>query len=243
MYARNAGFPAGPQAGNVNLAATLILMTVVLALLVYGLKRHPEMSARLIVSGITVAGTISGLILLKVSLAALGVSPGIFLLALPLGYVGLNWSLRGYFGLLSPKRASVLMAGSATLLGALIGTSLPSIFSIAFLGLLTILDVAVVESNAIPTIVGKTSYDRIVSSLTLPMEKYLIGIGDFLAYAILASSSLHTVGIFGAMATSILILLGSVITLEITKVRKKTPGLLLPVALGLIPLIVGGSHF
>lgn len=242
LYASDAGFPAGPKAGNVNLAATLILIAFLLGFLFYGLRRHPEVSARLIVSGITVAGTISGLILFKVSLQAIGISPGVFLLALPLGYVGLNWSVRGYFGLLSPRRASALMAGSATLLGALIGTSLPSIFSIVFLGLLTIVDVTVVESNAIPNVVGKISYDRIVSSLTLPLEKYLIGIGDFLAYSILASSSLYSVGISGAIATSILILLGSVITLEITKVRKKTPGLLLPVGLGLIPLIIGGFH-
>jgi len=134
------------------------------------------------------------------------------------------------------------MIASATLLGALIGTTLSSSVVLTFLVVLTILDVAVVESNSLSAIAGKKSYDKVVSVVTLQLEKYLIGIGDFLTYSILASSALRILGLYGAIETSILILLGVAGTFEITKRRGKAPGLLLPVVLGTIPLIIGLSH-
>jgi hypothetical protein len=193
----------------------------------------------LIVAGVTVAGTVSGLILLKVSLQATGLAPTVFLITLPLGYLGLNWSVKGYFGSLSQKKASVLMVVSATLLGALIGTSLPTIFAITFLMILTVLDLLVVESNTVPSLVGKESYDKVISIVTLPLEKHLVGLGDFLAYSILSSASLQILGALGAIETACLILMGAIATFRITRSRRKTPGLLIPVGLGLIPLVLG----
>jgi hypothetical protein len=239
LYARAAGFSAGPEPGNVDGITTLAVSLALLGFLFYGMNRFPEKSARLIVAGVTVAGTISGLILLKLSLQASGVSPALFLLTLPLGYLGLNWSVRGYFGSLSQRKATVLMLTSATLLGALIGTSLPAMFAIAFLVILTILDVLVVESGTMPTVVGKASYDQVISVVTLPLEKYVVGLGDFLAYSILSSTALHILGFYGAILSSSLILLGATATFHITKARRRAPGLLLPIGLGLIPIVFG----
>jgi len=208
-------------------------------LLVFGLKRHPEKSARLIVAGVTVAGTMSGLILLKVSLQASGVSPALFLVSVPIGYLGLNWSLKGYFGSLSQRKTNILIMASASLLGSLIGTSLPTIIAVLFLVLLTSLDVLAVESNALVNIVGDVDYDHVLSVATTPLEKYLVGLGDFLAYSILASASLKVLGVEGAIETSVLILSGAILTFQIAKSRKKAPCLLVPVSLGLIPIILG----
>ena len=239
LYARAAGFSAGPDPLNVDWMTAVLVSTALLAALFYGMKRSPERSARLILAGVTVAGTISGLILLKVSLQASGVSPVFFLLTLPLGYLGLNWSLKGYLGSLSQRKTSALMVASATLLGALMGTSLPTIFAVTFLVILTILDVLVVESNTILTVVGEANYDQVVSVVTMPLEKYVVGLGDFLAYSILSSAALRILGFYGAIETSILILLGVIATFQITRARKKAPGLLLPMGLGLIPLVIG----
>ncbi len=238
MYARAAGFSAGPETGSIDGITALLVSLTILAFLFYGLKRYPEKSARLIVAGVTVAGTISGLILLKVSFQAMDVSPVLFLVTLPLGYLGLNWSFRGYFGVLSQRKASVLMIASATLLGALIGTSLPTIFALIFLVTLTALDLFVVESNSVSTLVGQANYEEVVSVVTLPLEKHLVGLGDFLAYSILSSAALHILGVYGAIETSILIVLGALATFQITKSRKKAPGLLIPISLGLIPIIL-----
>ena len=203
------------------------------------MKRYPEKSARLIVAAVAFVGTISGLILLRTSLQSLGAPPTVFLVTLPLGYLGLSWSVKGYFGSLSHRKTTGLILTSTTLLGVLIGTSLATIVAITFLVFLTILDVIIVESDTIPGIVGRVSYDQVVSIVTLQLDTFVIGLGDFLAYSILSSAALRILGFYGAIETSILILVGAAVTFEMTKRRGKAPGLLLPVGLGLIPVILG----
>lgn len=239
LYARAAGFPAGPATGSIDGVTTLLACVVLLALLVFGLRRHPEKSARLIVASVTIAGTLSGLVLLKVWMQASGVPPILFLATLPLGYLGLNWSLKGYFGSLSQRKINFLMLASASLLGSLIGTSLPTVVGVLFLLLLTSLDVLVVESGTLANMIGKSRYDEVLSVVTLPLDKFLVGVGDFLAYSILASAALRYLGIYGAVETSVLIILGAVLTFQITSRKKKTPGLLIPIGIGSIPLILG----
>lgn len=238
LYASGAGFSTGPDSGNIDAVSILIVAFSLVGILFYGLKHYPQKSARVIVAGVTIAGTMSGLILLKVSLQALHVSPALFLLTLPLGYLGLNWSFRGYFGVLSARKTNGLMIISATLLGALIGTSLPIIFAVSFLAVLTVLDVLVVESNTVSSVAGNAGYDEVLSVVTLPLERYIVGLGDFLAYSILASAALHVLGLLGAFATILFMVTGAGVMFEITKTRHKAPGLLLPIGLGLIPLIL-----
>jgi hypothetical protein len=242
LYGHAVGFSIGPDSETADGASAILVSVTLLGILFFVMKRYPEKSARLIVSALAIAGTVSGLILLRVSLQASGAPPIVFIVTLPLGYMGLNWSVRGYFGSLSPRRTAGLMIVSATLLGALIGTTLSPLVALTFLVVLTVLDVVVVESNSVSTILGKKGYDKVVSVVTLQLEKYVIGIGDFLTYSILASSALRILGFYGAIETSLLILLGVAGTFEVTKRRGKAPGLLLPIVLGIIPLIIGLSH-
>src|SRR5207249_7793350 len=183
LYGRAAVFSAGPEAWTLDAAGTILFSMALLGILFYWMKRYPEKSARLLVAAVAIAGTISGLILLRISLEASGAPPAVFLVTLPLGYMGLNWSVRGYFRSLSPRRTTGLMVASSTLLGALIGTSLSPAVAITFLVMLTILDVIVVGCNTVPGIVGRSGYDQVVSVVTLQLEKYVVGLGDFLAYS------------------------------------------------------------
>ncbi|TMI08948.1 hypothetical protein E6H34_03955 [Candidatus Bathyarchaeota archaeon] len=239
LYGRAAGFSTGPETGDFDVLTAGLFTLALLALLFYGLKRHPEKAARVIVAGVTVAGTISGLVLLKVWLQASRTTPILFLAALPLGYLGLNWSFRGYFGNLSQRKTNILMIGSATLLGSLMGTAFPTLYSMVFLIMLTVVDVFVVETNILTSVVGKISYEKMVSVATLPMEEYLVGLGDFLAYAILVTASLKILGVYGAVEAGILVLIGALATFEITRRRTRAPGLLIPIGLGLLPMILG----
>lgn len=239
LYGQAAGFSSGLEAGSIDGTSAILLSLILVGVLYYGMKRYPEKSARILVAAVTVVGTISGLILLRTSLQASGAPPALFLVTLPLGYFGLNWSVRGYFGSLSHRKATLLILTSATLLGALIGTSLATMVSLIFLIVLATLDVFIVESNTIPSIVGKTSYDQVVSVVTLQLDAYAIGLGDFLAYSILSSTALRILGLYGSIETSILILVGVAVTFEMTRRRGKAPGLLLPVGLGSIPIILG----
>jgi hypothetical protein len=242
LYGQAAGFSSGLEPGTIDATSAILLSAILLGILYYGMKRHPEKSARIIVAAVTVVGTISGLILMRTSLQASGAPPVVFLVTLPLGYLGLNWSIRGYFGSLSRRKATSLTLASATLLGALIGTSLVTVVAITFLVVLTALDVIIVESNTVQAIVGRGSYDQVISVVTVQFDKYAIGLGDFLAYSILTSMALRILGFSGAIETSILILLGVAATFRVTRKWGKAPGLLLPVGLGLFPLVVGLLH-
>ena len=239
LYGRAAGFSIVLDTTSIDFATTIFFTLILVGLLFYGLKRHPEKSARVIVAGVTVAGTISGLVLFKVWVEASQLSPIVFLAALPIGYMGLNWSVREYFGALSERKTHLLMIGSATLLGSLIGTSFPPIFSIVFLLALVTLDVVIVESRALPNIVGETAYDEMVSVATLPLDKYLVGLGDFLAYAIVTTTALRLFGLYGAIATAILVLIGAILTFQVTRIRSRAPGLLIPIGMALIPILLG----
>jgi hypothetical protein len=239
LYGRAAGFSFGSTAGTVDGTSAILLSAILLGTLYYGMKRYPEKSARLIVAAVAIVGTISGLILLRTSLHSIGAPPTVFLVTLPLGYLGLGWSVKGYFGSLSHRKTTGLILTSTTLLGALIGTSLTTVVVITFLVFLTILDVIIVESDTIPGIVGRVSYDQVVSVVTLQLDTFVIGLGDFLAYSILSSAALRILGFYGAIETSILILSGIALTFKMTKNRGKAPGLLLPIGLGLIPLALG----
>lgn len=237
LYARSAGFSTGPETGTADLSTTLFVLLGLLAVLMFGLKRHPEKSARIIVSGITVAGTLSGLLLIKVLLRAFNVFPIVFLISLPFGYLGLNYSVKAFFGVLSQLKASILMTASACLVGSLVGTSLPLIVSLLFLVGLTLLDVLIVGFDLLPNFMGEKKYDEMMPVATIQTDKYLLGLGDFLAYSILATVTLRFLGFFAAILTSCLIFLGAIITLQITKRTSRAPGLMLPIGLGIIPLL------
>ena len=89
----------------------ILIFTSVLALsvLLYELKRHGEHAARLLMSGIAVAGVLSGLILLQLWMEPYtGGGAAFYLLAAPLAYLGLYSSFRYYRGSLSERQAGLL---------------------------------------------------------------------------------------------------------------------------------------
>jgi len=238
LSGRATGLSTGIGTESANLLTALLACAVLLCLMLYGLKYHPNQLTRIVVACITIAGTVSGLILLKLLFAALGVFPVLFLLALPAGYLGVRWSFLSFWGSLSKRKTSLLLIASSTLLGSLIGTSLPSTFTVAFLAGLAVLDFLAVETNLLTRMIGSLKYDEVTSLATLPLETSLVGIGDFLAYSMLVAMSLQLIGFLGAIETIGLILAGALVTLQITRLRSRAAGLLIPVGLGLIPVIL-----
>ena len=239
LSGRSAGFSTKIGAENIDIVTGVLVSCLLLTGLVYGLKRHPGQLARLVVACVTLAGTTSGLVLFKLWFEITGAAPVLFLTAIPLGYLGVRWSVKGYYGSLSQKQSTFLVVGSATLLGALIGTSLPPLFTIAFLGALAIMDFLFVETNVLTRLVGLRGYGEMLSVATLPLETSLVGLGDFLAYSMLVATSLQLSGLTGALETVAFILSGTFITFQIARLRSKTAGLIIPISLGLIPVILG----
>jgi hypothetical protein len=239
LSGRAAGFSTRIGTGDYNIVSGVIVSCVLISMLAYGLKRHPGQLARVVVACITVAGTTSGLVLFKVWFEITGAAPIFFLSAIPLGYLGIRWSVKGYYGSLSQRRSNVLVLGSATLLGTLIGTSLSPLFTITFLGALALMDFLVVETNVLTRLVGPQRYGEVLSLTTLPLETSLVGLGDFLAYSMLVATSFQLSGLIGALETIAFVLCGALITIQITRLRSKTAGLVIPISLGMIPVVLG----
>jgi hypothetical protein len=168
LSGRAAGFSTKIGTEGYDFVTSALVSCILISGIVYGLKRHPERLARVLVSCITLAGTTSGLVLFKVWFETTGATPALFLIALPLGYLGVRWSVKGYYGSLSPRKSTLVAIGSATLLGALIGTSLPPLFTIAFLATLAIMDFLVVETNVLTRLIGPQRYGEVLSLTTVP---------------------------------------------------------------------------
>src|SRR5207245_9690116 len=159
-------------------------------------------------------------------------------LAVPLADLGDRWPFLAYLGSLSRWRTNFLLISSSMLLGTLIGASFPAVFAIVFLAGLAIMDFLVVETDFLARLIGARNYENVTSVTTLPLETSFVGIGDFLAYSMLVAMSLQLIGGYGAIETIGLILVGALGTLQLTRMRSKTAGLLIPVGLGLIPVIL-----
>lgn len=232
--------PARLGGPSLDLLTPGFVSLIVLFALFYGLKRNGDQTARLLVAGITFAGTLSGLVLLQLWFeASIGLPTLFYVLAAPLSYLGLYGSFRIYAGSLSEERARLLMAVSTTLLGSLVGMLFPLTFTILLLLILSFLDIVVVESDLLRKSVGPASFDRVMSVTTFPVADLEVGVGDILAYSILMASSLRSLGVYAAGATLLLITGGAVITYQIVRSRFRVPGLPIPIWLGLVPSILG----
>jgi hypothetical protein len=55
----------------------------------------------------------------------------------------------------------------------------------------------------------------------------------------LVATSFQLSGLIGALETIAFVLCGALITLQITRLRSRTSGLVIPISLGMIPVILG----
>jgi hypothetical protein len=238
LSGRAAGFSTGLTTNINDILTALVVSGVLVSGVLYGLKHHPRRLTNILILSFTLIGTISGLILLQILFEASGIFPALFLLAVPLGYFAVRWSLLAYLGSLSRRKTSLLLISSSTCLGALIGASFPPIFTILLLAGLAILDFLVVETDLLTRLMGSPNYGKVTTLTTLPLDTSLVGIGDFLAYSMLVAMSLQLLGVYGAIETVALILVGALVTFQMTRLRSRAAGLLIPVGLGLIPVIL-----
>src|SRR5438046_9236544 len=105
--------------------------------------------------------------------------------AAPPGYLGLHLSVRIYLGLLSARKTSLLLSGSASFLGALVGFLFPPLFTIFFLFALSLLDIMMVESDALRRTVGYRRFESLISLATVPLVQQVVGIGNLISYTLL----------------------------------------------------------
>ena len=109
------GFSGDTGLGSFDFVTPGLISALVIFSLFYSLRRRGEQVARLVIAVITIAGTLSGLLLLKIWFDASIMVPALFYVsAAPLGYLGLYLSVRNYLGSLSERKTSLLLSGSAS---------------------------------------------------------------------------------------------------------------------------------
>jgi len=242
VFSSNGGGVSSSNAelANFDFVTPGVVSVTAIALVFYGLKRRGEKVVRLVITGIMATGTLSGLLLLKFWFdSSLSIPALFYVCAAPLGYLGLYLSARSYFGSLSEKMTSFFLGLSTTFLGALVGISFPPLFTIFFLFALSVLDIVMIESDALRKLVGFAKYEAIVSISTISLERQVVGVGDLLAYSMLTVASFRSGNIYVAISTIALILLGALLTSKAAKYRLKMHGLPIPVFLGSVPYLVG----
>jgi hypothetical protein len=217
-----------------------VVSIVVVSIVFYMLRRRGEQVVRLLIAGMMAAGTLSGLLLLKIWFdESIRIPVFFYVCAAPLGYLGVYLSVRSFFGSLSERKTSSFLSVSTTFLGALVGILFPPLFTIFLLFALSLVDILMVDRDILRKIVGPERYDKVISVATVQLEKNMIGVGDLLAYSMLTVASLRSGNLYVASATIILILLGARITSNAAKSRLRMPGLPIPVFLGATPYLVG----
>ncbi len=237
----NSGSPGpGWSLSGSNLLTPLFVTASVLLLLFLSLRRHGEKVARVIVSGIIVGGTLSGLVALRVFSDPVRPSLAPFyLLTGPIGFLGVYWAYKYYSGTLSARRMAWVTTGTATVLGGLLGTILPLTFTLVLLTALSLLDIILVDTDLVRRTLSRKDYKFTISAATVQFGDLEVGLGDILAYSILASSSLYNLGFYTAIATASLITLGIASTIRLARSSLKVAGLPLPLWLGILPNVVG----
>jgi presenilin-like A22 family membrane protease len=129
---------------------------------------------------------------------------------------------------------TVLGLGGA--LGTFLGVSIPTLSTILILAFLAVYDAFAVYHGP----VGKIAYSGLeqLRGLSFSFEDVQVGLGDLTFYSMLTSRVLFESGPLFCLASTAGVMIGVFLGFKMLEKKGMFPGLPLPTALGLIPLIV-----
>lgn len=130
---------------------------------------------------------------------------------------------------------AVLLLGGA--LGAFLGNAIPTFSAILILGVLAVYDVFAVYRGPVGKI-ARSGLEQL-RGLSFSFKEVQMGLGDLTFYSMLASCVLISSGPLFCFASVVGILVGVFLGFKMLEKKGIFPGLPFPIALGLVPLIVG----
>jgi presenilin-like A22 family membrane protease len=128
----------------------------------------------------------------------------------------------------------VLCLGGA--LGAFLGFAIPTLSAILILGFLAIYDVFAVYRGPVGKI-ARSGLEQL-RGLSFSFKDIQMGLGDLTFYSMLTSRVLFQSGPIFCFASATGVLIGVFLAFKMLEKKGMFPGLPIPMALGLIPLIV-----
>jgi len=120
--------------------------------------------------------------------------------------------------------------------GSLLGMSIPRLSMVHILLSLCIIDLVAYRAGLLKTIVSLSEGETVFFRMKYSERELIIGLGDLVYFSMLASYSLVNFGMVTAVSSSILVLMGFILTLFWSERNEAIPGLPLSVGLGLIPI-------
>jgi presenilin-like A22 family membrane protease len=129
---------------------------------------------------------------------------------------------------------TILCLGGA--LGTFLGVSIPTLSAILILGSLAIYDVFAVYHGPVGKI-ARSGLEQL-RGLSFSFKNIQMGLGDLTFYSMLTSRVLFQSGFTFCFASLVGVLIGVSLTLKMLEKKGMFPGLPIPMALGLIPLVV-----
>lgn len=140
-------------------------------------------------------------------------------------------------GVFSEETGNVLYLIYCSVTGCFLGMGIPLFSMVFIMSALCVLDYVYVRKGLMKKIHLLDEAGRIFFRFEYSKRELMIGIGDLLLYSMLASYSLVNFGVVTAIFSTSLVLIGWVITFFHTMKTEVSPGLSIPIGLGLVPIV------
>lgn len=139
-------------------------------------------------------------------------------------------------GIFSEEMRNVMYMMYSSVAGSFLGMGIPMFSMVHILFALCIVDLVSYRTGVLGKI-AHLSGETIFVRLRYQDRELMVGWGDLVYYSMLASYSLVNFGPLTAISSTLLILMGWVFTLFFTTKSQVFPGLPIPIALGIIPIV------
>jgi hypothetical protein len=223
----------------ISILVIVVLSIVSLFVFFRIFNKNPHFALRIVVAAFILGGMLSTLLFGKLVFSLLHLdSPLLLIVVAFVAYIGVYFAYLSIVDALSDRMKNLLFVFCSGSLGSFLGVLLPAVPVIGISLFLSVLDFLLIRRRTVENIVGEETYEKLVFNVAISNQEWGIGIGDLTCYSMVVSSTSVTFGFSIGVVSLMLILIGSLISLTLTLQRVRLPGLPIPIALGLIPLIM-----
>jgi hypothetical protein len=230
-------FPEG--AGSFGNALYFIILAAVGASVLYLLLKRRKLRLVTLITGfaLTTAAFILSFFYLLIILSTLDFPYTVPLVLILAIFITALVDLAVFQGYSRASNMAVLFLGGA--LGAFLGTSIPALSTVLILGALAVYDVFTVYYGP----VGKIARNGLekLRGLSFSFRDAQMGMGDLTFYSMLISRVLADAGPSFCLFSVIGVMAGAFLAFKGLEKKGIFPGLPLPIALGLLPMIISLS--
>jgi len=208
------------------------------------LKKRRELALKILVSTFILSGILSTLLFTKLIFTSLGLEfPLLLIVTAFVTYIGAYFAYLVLVDALSDIKKNMLFVICSAALGSFIGVLVPTLPIIGISLFLSVADLILIKRKTVEKMVGEVTYEKLITGITFLNKEWGIGIGDLTCYSIVVSNTAVNFGVLTGGLSLLMISLGSFLSLALTIKMVRTPGLPIPMVLGLLPSIVLSFFF